>query len=558
MHFFSNNSVKSFLNLLACSLLWSFSLACNAATINVTAIGAAGDMDTIANGNCSFPEAIQASNTNTMVDACIAGGANDVLELPTGADFTAINGNGFNALTEITGSLTINGNASTLLRDASADKFRLMEVDPAEMGAGPGGRILVTINDLSFENGDATDALNPTKNGGALLVDGFVVFTCNKCRFINNVASNGGALHLDSTAIGNISDSSFDENQASNHGGAIGHFARGEIVIEDSEFTANTAGMHGGAIHSPDSNGDGFVYMYDSVLDDNSADSGWGGGIASLERAQLHDCKISNNSAQFGGGVYHGGRELFLLATTLSGNSASAAGGGLFIDGLAIKTAIYRSSIHDNTSLTGAGIAQISNQISDIRMGQSTVSGNKLGQQIYSDRTMFLLSSTIIGNGLKPALEVDGSSVLIYNTVISATDTTSVPVCDLAFLALPNVRRNWMLDSSCSGSADGDPRLGPLTDNGGTSLSHQPLEGSPLIGIYDQSLPVRVQFLQRLRLKDGTITTDLQNDDNELDQLGKKRNQIATDIGSVEYQAPSNDSFIVIPLPNNKAVVVPL
>lgn len=546
-----NSAVQTPINLLLCSMLWIVSHVCHGAVISVTANGAVGHMDTTINANCSLVEAIQAANTNMMVDACSAGGANDIIELPSGANFTATNAIGFNALPVITGSLTINGNSSTLQRDVSAEKFRLMEVDPTEQGDGPDDRAVVTVNDLSLDNGDATNTANTLKDGGAIRVDGFVVFACNNCQFTNNEAINGGALHVRNIAIIEISESTFNANQASSHGGAIGHFSRELIVIEDSQFTANNAGMHGGAIYSPDSNGGGYVYLYNSVLDNNSAINGWGGGIATLERAQLHDCKVTNNSAQFGGGVYQGGSELFLVTTTLADNSASAAGGGLFIDGLALKNAIYRSSVYNNSSPNGAGIAHISNQISDIRMGQSTVSGNKQGEQIYSDRTMFLGSCTIVGNGVKPALKIDGSGLDLRNTVITAINTNTAPVCDISFL--PNGPANWILDDSCNGTSNGDPLLGPLADNGGPSLSHRPLASSPLIGGASANT---IQFLQRLRLKNGTIT-DLQNDENELDQLGNSRRQNDTDIGSIEYRAPS-DSFIVIPLSNKKAVVVPL
>ena len=40
---------------------------------------------------------------------------------------------------------------------------------------------------------------------------------------------------------------------------------------------------------------------------------------------------------------------------------------------------------------------------------------------------------------------------------------------------------NHFGDASCNGTADGDPLLGPLADNGGATLTHEPLPGSPVI-----------------------------------------------------------------------------
>lgn len=40
---------------------------------------------------------------------------------------------------------------------------------------------------------------------------------------------------------------------------------------------------------------------------------------------------------------------------------------------------------------------------------------------------------------------------------------------------------NWVGDGSCEAAYSGDPILGRLTDNGGGTLTHLPLPGSPAI-----------------------------------------------------------------------------
>jgi hypothetical protein len=82
----------------------------------------------------------------------------------------------------------------------------------------------------------------------------------------------------------------------------------------------------------------------------------------------------------------------------------------------------------------------------------------------------------------------------------------------LARLIVTN-RNNLIEDGSCSQNGvnfrEGDPRLGPLQDNGGPTLTHAPLPGSPLLSAGDNGSAAGLEFDQRgpgfPRILDGVV-----------------------------------------------------
>jgi len=102
--------------------------------------------------------------------------------------------------------------------------------------------------------------------------------------------------------------------------------------------------------------------------------------------------------------------------------------------------------------------------------------------------------------------------------------------------------RNWFGDASCNGTADGDPMLGSLADNGGPTRTRALLAGSPAIDAGN-----------------STICADPLIDN--LDQRGIARPADACVLGAFERTAADdvkNQSFFVLPARNGKLVVIPL
>jgi hypothetical protein len=121
---------------------------------------------------------------------------------------------------------------------------------------------------------------------------------------------------------------------------------------------------------------------------------GHGGGFNNLGTLSVADCAISNNTADWGGGIYSAGR-LTVVNSTFTGNSSLGGyGGGLFIDA--------RQYAGPNPA-----VATVVN---------STFSANSShwdGGGIYNIATLTLISSTLSGNSA-----ADGGGISNYGTLI--------------------------------------------------------------------------------------------------------------------------------------------
>jgi predicted outer membrane repeat protein len=156
---------------------------------------------------------------------------------------------------------------------------------------------------------------------------------------------------------------------------------------------------------------------------DNHSDT-WGGGIYTVGSASelltVIDSTFSGNTAATNGGALAGVGPVTIVNTTFSGNTA-AQGGALDIWGWYSYVTITNSTITNNTaSTTGGGI--------------------------YDEITVGYIN--------------------LQNSIVAGNDggDTAGPVTDQG-----------------GNLIGGDPKLGPLADNGGPTQTHLPLLGSPAI-----------------------------------------------------------------------------
>ena len=131
-------------------------------------------------------------------------------------------------------------------------------------------------------------------------------------KFINNVAQNGGALLIDDYIVLDVFNSSFISNVA-DLGGAI--LVEGELNLHDSIYSNNTANKMGGAIYS-----DFYAYIVNSTLTNNHAEKG---GALSIEDGEIINSTISGNNAKISGGAVYVGEKLDINASTFEKNKAA-------------------------------------------------------------------------------------------------------------------------------------------------------------------------------------------------------------------------------------------
>ena len=311
----------------------------------------------------------------------------------------------------------------------------------------------------------------------------------------------GGAEPIDLT----ITDSALTGNQADDFGGAIASSGN-SLEIADSILTGNKIAVaggndYGGAIYVQDTSagdtGPEHVAISTSRLNGNTA-IGDGGALyaSSLDGLMtITDSTLAGNKSEEDGGalVVNGlGSSFQLTRSAVTGNQAEGAGGGIWVLGVSGATTISDSTIANNVTsgpqAYGGGIASYQEYDGPVTVRNSTVTGNRVvgtggnGGGIYrlgSDSgtypgadAFFIKSSIISGNSVTGG----GLGPDLYNPP-AATGRFQVGT------TLISNTTNALITQSPAGSniLNQGAQLGPLTDNGGPTLTMMPAIGSPAI-----------------------------------------------------------------------------
>ena len=224
---------------------------------------------------------------------------------------------------------------------------------------------------------------------------------------------------------------------------------------------------NGGAI----SNSGGTLEVSNSTLSDNYPFGGGGAIFNDSGTVTVSNSKISNNSAgRFGGGIANSNGTLEVSNSTLYGNSASSffccsGGGGIYNDGTAT---VSNSTLSSN----GAGHfgGAISNSRGTLEVNNSTLYGNSAYDEFA------------FGAG---GIDNDGGTATFKNTIVATSPSASGQNC--SGFEISNGGYNLDSDNTCGFSTNNnslsgvDPMLGDLAANGGPTMTHALLEGSPAI-----------------------------------------------------------------------------
>ena len=309
----------------------------------------------------------------------------------------------------------------------------------------------VSISGLTLTNGSAG-----SENGGGILND-HAILTMDSCILLNSGAfSRGGGIYNDGSggsAALTIFNSTVTLNGASYAGGGIYNDAdnggSATVTIMNSTIDRNTAAYNdipfGGGEAGGVYNGVGTMTITNSSVNDNSAGlpgpnfpTGFGGGISNYGTLTITNSTINSNYCfLFAGGVYNDGT-LTITNSTVSGNGAVGQ--------------------HDGQPWGyGGGI------VGEVTLTNSTLSGN------YAN----LSAGGIDGSG------AIGNTILNYNSDANITGT------------MTSLGYNLSSDDgggNLTGPGDQintDPMIGPLQNNGGPTLTHALLPGSPAVNAGD-------------------------------------------------------------------------
>ena len=426
---------------------------------------------------------------------------------------------------------------------------------------------VLSIGGLTFTGGDVSG------DGGAInTAETLSIF---ESVFTNNATSdvdgnNGGAIHQ---AFGTlrIVDSTILGNRSGDGGGGL-FIAGGTTSIVGSVFSSNDARYSGGAIF----NSGGALTISDSEISGNSGTFAGGGlysagGSASLMGVTVNGNTLGNIANRLGGGIYGSDTEMLITSSTISGNTAYAGGGILLIGGGA--SSISQTRIQSNTATNGGGLYNGQN----LSIADSTFSGNSateggglLSSTTLSSETTAISNSTFSGNTASYGggiLNYNGKTIIRHST-ITANSSPSVQGGGVA--SYPDADTQTQVYSTIiAGNSGGDvasgfigpnsflslgynlvggglgfgifaatgdqvgvaPLLGPLTDNGGPTLTHALLAGSPAINAGEPGLTP------------GTGTVPV------YDQRGNPYVRIIggrTDVGALEYTGTPQNYLVDI------------
>ncbi len=444
-------SICGALVLLVLFLLLPTALQANLAASTVSIVVDTLDDESNNDGNCSFREAIQAANTNSTVDACPAG-------------------------TAITDTVTFSVDGTILLGSSVLVQ--------------PGGPLVINGNSTIILSGNTQVRIFVVYNGAQLVLQGLTLLDGH-----SGVA--GSAIYNDGSA--RIENSTLTRNSAEENGGAI--FNSGTMAIDGSTFYSNSAGYSGGAIFNS-----GILSVSDSVLSDNSAqnDSSISGGAIYNSAdgvLSVTGTQFLRNSGAMGGGIFTNG-QASIHASSFIGNLAFN-GGAIFFD-----TSIYTdtlvnitdSLLHDNHAIyhmgwDGAHKGGAIEFHGSVVISNTTISANTAhgqGGGIYGSkglgsRPIVLSHITVVNNYSEVYTEgqnIVGGILTIRNSIIAGgTDGQN------CFFYQGVVDDGGNIDdaNTCGFSTDNgslpgtDPLLGDLQNNGGGTLTHALLVGSPAI-----------------------------------------------------------------------------
>jgi predicted outer membrane repeat protein len=251
----------------------------------------------------------------------------------------------------------------------------------------------------------------------------------------------------------------------------------GEVTLSSLRIT-NGRGWLGGGI-----NNQGELRLIDSIVTENQADFK-GGGIFTNGTLHVERSTFSHNQAELGGGIRDEGVQSQLTVTdsTFFGNQA-AHGGAIDVWGGG-PNKISTSSFYGNTAAASGGAIRI---WSSLTVENSTLSGNNSdsiggGFNVQDSGVLKLQHATLSENTASSGggIYVGSNAALTYIHTIIAHSTNGDCV-DHGTIHTESTH-NLVEDGSCPVNSytnmDGDPKLGPLSDNGGPTLTHALLPGS--------------------------------------------------------------------------------
>jgi CSLREA domain-containing protein len=299
------------------------------------------------------------------------------------------------------------------------------------------------------------------------------------------IANSHGAVTLSSCVVDSNTTGTGPAAGTRRYGGSGGgiYSDAGTLNVTNSVFSNNVtgggtggigSGGSGGGIHAGGSTSLGTVSVLTNVTVKNNrtgdgsgtaGQGGFGGGISNSGTMKVNGLTVSGNAAGagtnsggsgVGGGISNTGG-LDLVNATISGNSIAGSGGS-------------------GAGLWNAGTAYLTNCTVAFNSSPAGYAG---GISVFNDFYRIFIRNTIVARNGQPnsfGSDVSGPNINSqgYNLIGNADGASSFSAANV--------------DKFGTTAAPLDPKLGPLADNGGPTLTHALLAGSPALDAGNNSL----------------------------------------------------------------------
>jgi len=408
--------------------------------------------------------------------------------------------------------------------------------------------------------------------GGGISANFASILTLNDSVISSNSASAGGGISAyRSSGTVRLNDSVISGNSASVGAGI--YSTEGLVILYRTNISQNYSTNRGGGIYASNSTLSLSNSSISGNFSRNSAISRGAGIFSTNSSVALKQSSISGNSAGFtgsgtgiGSGIYANASILTIEDSTISQNTAEGNNGGGIYAYAGSETTIINSTISENYADFAGGIVDFAGTVNIIN---STISGNSAfnnGGFITYSSSITLTNSTISGNS---ANTLGGfcsiySIIDVSNTII-AGNAAAFGASELNFYSVALNESNNLFGESSQTSAEAfygfspDPNtiiatsdgnaptglsgiIAPLGNNGGPTQTHALVQGSPAIDAGNNVICAAAPV-------------------NNLDQRGQVRPLGSIcDIGSFEGTMGANGrqsapNFFVVPLPNGDTVI---
>jgi len=404
----------------------------------------------------------------------------------------------------VTSTVTVSG--SSLISNTAAGFGGGIEAD----GASP-----LTVTNSSLVSNTASNG-----SGGGLDAGNGSPLAVSASTVVSNSAGFGGGIAVETSSPATVTNSTVASNTIASDGGGggIDAYDSSPLTVVGGSIVGNAAaaaggGSGGGGIEAETNStatvsgasitgniadfGGGIeaysgspLTVTNSSIAGNTASNGRGGGIEAYDNSPVvatGSSMVNNTAGSDGGAIGAVTSTVTLSTTSLLSNLATGRGGGL--SARASTVALDSSTVATNTADSGGGLANITGTLA---LTNSTLSGNTAtsGGGILNTGALTLTLATLAGNsatGQGGGLDTSGGiTATARDSIVAGNGTPAGPDCN-GPLASGGYN---VLGASCATGGAGtgdrvtaDPRVGPLQNNGGSTLTRALLPGSPAIGL---------------------------------------------------------------------------